>query len=71
MMRTSMKQVIQRRFAESKLSIRRLSIDAKLPYSAAYGAITGTTDPCLSTVEKICRVLELELGLAKKAGKDE
>ena len=56
-----MRQVIQRAFARSGLSIKKLSEMTKLPYAAAYGAVKGRTNPQLDTVEKICKVLELEL----------
>jgi len=66
-----MKQAIQRAFARSGLSIKKLSEAAKLPYSAAYGAVKGTTDPQLSTVQKICMVLGLELQPAGRSREDE
>lgn len=62
-----MQEIIQRAFAESGFSIKKLADTTKLPYSVAHGAITGSTDPCLSTVQKICGFLELELRPARKA----
>lgn len=70
MARRNMKQVIQTTFEKSGLSIKKLSEMTKLPYAAAYGAVRGNTDSQLSTVEKICRVLELELKPVAKAGKE-
>jgi len=61
-----MQQIIQRAFGKSGLSIKKLADTTGLPYSVAHGAVTGSTDPCLSTVQKICRVLELELRPTKK-----
>ena len=66
-----MRQVIQRAFARSGLSIKKLSEITKLPYAAAYGAVKGRTNPQLDTVEKICKVLALELRPASKAAKGE
>ena len=66
-----MKETIQRAFARSGLSIKKLSEITKLPYSAAYGAVKGTTDPRLSTVQKICTALELELRPSYKVEKGE
>ncbi len=65
-----MQQIIRRAFAETGLSIKKVAEATELPYSVAHGALTGSTDPCLSTVEKICKLLELELRPAKKPGKD-
>lgn len=66
-----MQQVIQRAFLDSGLSIKKLAEATKLPYSVAHGAVTGSTDPCLSTAEKICRVLKLELRPVRTPQKDE
>ena len=68
MARMSMREVIQRAFTRSGLSIKKLSEVTKLPYSAAYGAVKGTTDPQLSTVEKICKALGLSLRETKEKG---
>jgi len=70
-MRKRMQQVVQQAFVESGLSIKKLSEITRLPYSVAHGAVTGSTDPQLSTVERICKVLELELRPASKAAKGE
>jgi len=66
-----MQQTIRRAFLESGLSIKKLSDMTKLPYSVAHGAVTGSTDPCLSTVERISKVLGLELGPVKKTEKND
>jgi DNA-binding phage protein len=68
---THMRQVIQRAFAKSGLSIKKLSEMTKLPYAAAWGALKGKTNPQLDTVEKLCRVLELELRPVNKAERGE
>lgn len=66
MAKKNMKQVIQATFAKSGLSIKKLSEMTKLPYAAAYGAVKGNTDSQLSTIEKICSALGLELKPARK-----
>ena len=70
MAKTTMRQVIQRAFVSSGLSIKKLSEMTKLPYSAVYGAVKGTTAPRLTTVDKICKTLGLELRPVKRAEKD-
>ena len=48
-------------FRESGLSIRRLAVEAGIPYASAHAFVTGDRDPALSTVEKMCGALGLEL----------
>jgi predicted transcriptional regulator len=66
-----MKQVIQQTFATSGMSIKKLSEITHLPYAAVYGAVKGSTDSQLNTIEPICKVLGLELRPVKKAKKDD
>ncbi len=60
---------IRAAFTESKLSIKRLAIDAGIPYASAYNLIHKNTDPTLSTAALVCDVLGLELRPTKKTRK--
>jgi predicted transcriptional regulator len=62
-----MQRIIQRAFEKSGLSVKKLSEITKLPYASAYNAVRGKSDPQLSTVERICNVLKLELTPRMKA----
>ena len=62
---------INRHLRRAGYGFKKLSEITKLPYAAAYGAVKGKTNPQLDTLEKICKVLELELRPVKKVKKDE
>jgi len=64
-----LRNVLHRQFRASGLSMKRLSVQANVPYAAVHGAIRGTSDPKLSTVAKLCTVLGLELTPTKRVRK--
>lgn len=66
MPRESMQDVLRKAFADSGLSIKKLSALTGLPYSVTHRVVNGVSDPQLSTVEKISRVVGLELRRVKK-----
>ena len=63
---SEMAELIRERFRKSGLSIRQLAIRANVPYAAAHGFVSGTRDPLLSTVDRLCKVLGLELRPARR-----
>ena len=58
---SEMGELIRKRFRKSGLTIKRLTEQAGVPYAAAHGVVRGTRDPMLSTANKLCKVLGLEL----------
>ena len=57
-----MLKVIRQQFRRSGLSIKQLAERAGLQYATAHGLITRDYyDATVTTIEKVCRVLELEL----------
>ena len=58
---SDMGELIRERFRKSRMSIKRLAKRAGVPYAAAHGVVRGTRDPMLSTANKLCKVLGLEL----------
>ena len=56
-----MRRFILAELKRSGLSMRQLSIRSGVPYQAIWHLVKGERDPALSTVEKISRVLGLEL----------
>ena len=48
-------------FHNSGLSIKQLAERAGLPYASCHGLVTRKYDATLSTVERVCEVLGLEL----------
>jgi len=54
------------RFHETGLSIKALSDRSGVAYGAVHPIIAGKRDPQLSTVEKLSRVLGLELRRARR-----
>ncbi len=56
-MRASIKQA----FKVSGLSIKRLSVLSGVPYSACHGFLTGDRNLGISSVERLCKVLGLQL----------
>ena len=61
-----MTDVIKKAFRESGLSIKKLSDQSGVPYSAVHGLLTGNRDIQISTLEKLSKVLGLELVRRKK-----
>ncbi len=59
--RTTMADIVRTAFRDSGMSIKRLSTAAGTPYASAHAFLTGDRDPQLSTLERWCRVLDLEL----------
>ena len=58
---SSMGNIIRAEFRKSGLSVRRLSLLAKVPYASVHAVVAGERDPILSTADKLCCVLRLEL----------
>ncbi len=56
-----MGDLIRATFRKSGLSVNELSHRSGVPYASVHGLIAGTRDPALSTADKICKVLGLEL----------
>lgn len=57
---------IRAAFRASGLSMKRLSVQSGVYYSAVHGFIMGTRDPSLSTAARLCKVLGLELRPARR-----
>ena len=53
--------VIRKRFEQTGWSIKKLADLSGVPYQAAHGFVRGTRDPVCSTIDKLCKVLGLEL----------
>ncbi len=58
---SEMAKLIRRAFRESGLSLKRLSDESGTRYASVHAFFTAERDPQLSTIEKWCRVLGLEL----------
>ena len=56
-----MRRFILAEFKLSGLSMRQLAIRSGVPYQAVWHLVKGVRDPALSTVEKISKVLGLDL----------
>lgn len=57
-------------FEESGMSIKRLSDLSGVAYAPTHAAVTGQRDPQLSTVERLGKVLGLELRRTRRKGKE-
>ena len=64
-----MADTIRQAFRDSGLSLKRLSVRSGVPYACVHGFFTGNRDPALSTIQKWCRVLDLELVPKRGNGK--
>lgn len=53
--------LIRATFRASGLSMKRLSDESGVAYQSVHALLTGDRDPALSTVVKLCKVLDLEL----------
>ena len=62
-MANSIRQVFQK----SGLSIKALADRSGCPYATAHGFVHGTSDPTLSTANRLCGVLGLELREVKRS----
>lgn len=56
-----MAKLIRAAFRKSGLSMKKLSERSGVPYATVHGVIQGYRDPALSSVERMCDVLRLEL----------
>ncbi len=56
-----MAKLIRRAFRESGMSLKRLSDLSGTRYASVHAFFTAERDPQLSTIERWCRVLGLEL----------
>ncbi len=61
-----MADIVRRAFRESGLSIKKLSDRSGVHYSAVHGLLTGNRDVQISTLDKLSKVLGLELVRRKK-----
>lgn len=69
--KSDMAELIQAAFRSSGLSMKQLAERSKVHYASVHGLIVGGRDPALSTADKICKVLGLELrtvGRGKRKG---
>ena len=60
-MTDSMGNLIRATFTRSGMSIRQLSKRAGVGYATAHAVVRDSIDPTLTTVERICNALDLEL----------
>ena len=63
---SEMAKLIRRAFRESGLSLKRLSDESGTRYASVHAFFTAERDPQLSTIEKWCGVLGLELRPIKR-----
>lgn len=56
-----MADTIKRAFRQSGLSMKRLSVQSDTRYASVWDFIKGDRDPALSTIDRWCKVLGLEL----------
>ena len=59
-------ETLRKAFAESGMSMKALSERSGVPYASVHATFTGNRDPQLSTVERLSRVLGLELTKQQK-----
>ena len=60
-MAKTMEQTIRRAFQESGMSIKKLAEKTDTPYAAAHKFLTGGGSATLTTANKFCKELGLEL----------
>ncbi len=61
-----MARLIRQAFRESGMSLKRLSDLSGTRYASVHAFFTADRDPQLSTIQRWCDVLGLELRLAKR-----
>ena len=61
-----MGDILKRTFRESGMSLKRLSDESGTRYASVHAFFTAERDPQLSTIERWCRVLGLELRPLKR-----
>ena len=59
--RNRMADRVREAFRKSGLSMKRLADQSGVHYASVHGFMTATRDPCLSTVDRLCNVLDLEI----------
>ena len=59
-------EILKKAYAESGLSMKALSERSGVPYASVHGTLVGNRDPQLSTVERLSRVLGLDLVKKRK-----
>ena len=64
-----MADTIKRAFRVSGLSMKRLSVQSDTRYASVHGFFTGERDPALSTIDRWCKVLGLELRPVRRGRK--
>lgn len=64
-----MAELIRRAFRQSGMSLKRLSDLSRTRYASVHAFFTADRDPQLSTIERWCDVLGLELRAAKRKRK--
>ena len=56
-----MGETIRKQFGASGLSILQVAKRSGVPYAVTHGMLNGNADSRLSSVERVCAVLDLEL----------
>ena len=59
-------EILKKAYVESGLSMKSLSERSGVPYASVHATFTGNRDPQLSTVERLSRVLGLDLVKKRK-----
>lgn len=59
-------KILKQAYTKSGLSMKALSERSGVPYASVHATFTGDRDPQLSTVERLSRVLGLELVKTRK-----
>ena len=62
-------ETLKKAYTKSGLSLKKLSELSGVCYASVHATFTGDRDPQLSTVQKLSRVLGLELTVSKRKGK--
>ena len=65
----AMADLIRQTFADSGMSLKRLSVRSGVPYACVHGFFTGKRDPALSTIQKWADELGLEFVLKRRKRK--
>ncbi len=65
-----MAEILRRAFRESGMSLKRLSDESGTRYASVHAFFTAERDPQLSTIQRWCDVLGLELRPKRHERKD-
>lgn len=64
----TIRDVVQRRFRQSGLSINALAKQTGLNYQSVHGFLRGYRDLRVTNLDRVCKVLNLELRYVKRKG---